>query len=122
MIPNDKSLGYSRCVPAGLTPADSCRAASDVATAPFIRVIRTIRGFFAWCRRNKVLVANHIRRMGAAFGALRAIFRGPFGLSRCGGILYAWLMPRANRLRGEGGVFHVLQETTLRYGRERGPK
>jgi len=79
MIPSDKSLGYFRCVPAGLTPADSCRAASDVATARFIRVIRTIRGFFAWCRRNKVLVANHIRKMGAAFGALRAIFRALFG-------------------------------------------
>src|SRR5438552_13298126 len=34
---------------------------------------------FTWYCRNKVLVANHIRRMGAAFGALRAIFRALFG-------------------------------------------
>ena len=55
------------------------------------------RSLFAWCRRNKVLVANYIRRMGAAFGALRAIFRALLGV-------------------------YVLQETTLRYGRESGPK
>src|SRR5262245_5045773 len=63
--------------------------------------------FPCWCRQRKFFCLSVLGKIPGRFWTLQPIFGRVLGVQEADGILMLGLVPRANRLYTEGGVFHL---------------